>query len=240
MLLCACSAAPVVPSTTFPTPVLRQVPVSIGLYMDPTFRDYVHQDRPAKGVAQDVSVGPASHSLFTEFLGAQFQSVAVLAAAPSATSPARNVSGVLQPVVQDVQIASPKTDKDEFHEAWIKYRLRLLTPQGDELTSWELAAYGKQRSAAIGGTNSGLTAAVREALRDAAAGMALLFRDGAAFRARLQAPVPAATTMTTVPIGEAQPRVPPPATEGAPGSTRSPPSAPSPPQRGVILESRPQ
>ena len=67
--------------------MLRQVPVSIGLYMDPTFRDYVHQDRPAKGVAQDVSVGPASHSLFTEFLGAQFQSVAVLAAALTGMRP---------------------------------------------------------------------------------------------------------------------------------------------------------
>lgn len=193
LLLAGCSAAPVVPSTQFPKPVLRQHPLALGLYMDAAFRDYVHQDRPAKGVAQDVSVGPASRTLFTEFLSAQFRSLSLLGSAPTTQSPAPGVQAVLQPMVLDVQIASPRTDQDEFHEAWIKYRLRLLTPQGVEITSWELAAYGKERSATLSSTNSGLTAAVREAMRDAAAGMALLFRDGNALRTRLAA-APAAAT----------------------------------------------
>lgn len=232
LLLAACSTTPVVPSNEFPKPVLRKLPVAVGLYMDPAFRDYVHKDKPAKGAQQDVSVGPASRALFSEFLGAQFQSVSTLNQAPAAQTPAPGVAAVLQPVVQDVQIASPKTDKDEFHEAWIKYRLRLLTPQGVELTSWELAAYGKQRSATFGGTNSGLTAAVREAMRDAAAGMALIFRDGEAFRARLLAG-PGLAPMAA-PGGEAQPRTPPPPI-ATPGNAPAPP----PPQRGVIIESPP-
>lgn len=194
LLLGACSAAPVVaPPSEFPRPVLRKLPVNMGLYMDEAFRSHVHQDKPAKGPRQDVSVGPASRALFTEFLGAQFQSLTVLERAPSASAPPA-VQAVLQPVVQDVQIASPKSDKDEFHEAWIKYRLRLLTPQGHEITSWELAAYGKHRGQALGGAHAGLTAAVRDAMRDAAAGMALIFRDGDALRARLAAAAPAPVT----------------------------------------------
>lgn len=234
LLLAGCATTPVVPPTEFPAPVLRKLPLNVGLYMDPAFRDYVHHDKPAKGPPQAVSVGPASRALFSEFLGAQFQSVAQLAQMPSAQTPATGVAAVLQPVVQDVQIASPKTDKDAFHEAWIKYRLRLLTPQGVELTSWELAAYGKQRSATFGGTHSGLTAAVREAMRDAAAGMALIFRDGEAFRARLLAGVPSGSAPTLAPSGEAQPRTPPPPA-AAPGNKPTPP----PPQRGVILEAPP-
>jgi hypothetical protein len=198
MLLAGCSTTPVTPPTEFPKPVLRKIPVSMGLYMDETFRNYVHQDKPEKGARQDVAVGPASRALFNEFLSAQFGQLYTIAAPPGAQSVAPGVEAVLQPVVQDVQISSPRTEKDAFHEAWIKYRLRLLTPAGQELAAWELAAYGKHRGAAIGGTHAGLTAAVRDAMRDAAAGMALIFRDGNALRTRIASarPTPAPATAT--------------------------------------------
>lgn len=190
VLLAGCTAKPVVPSTEFPKPVLRKIPVAMGLYMDEAFVAYVHHDQPATGVVQDVSVGPASRALFSEFLTQQFATLRTVSQAPSPQGAAPGVQAVLQPIIQDVQIASPRAEKDQFHEAWIKYRLRLLTPQGQELTAWDLAAYGKQRGAKVGGVNAGLTVAVREAMRDAAAGMALIFRDGNAFRERLAAPVP--------------------------------------------------
>ncbi len=197
-MLAACTTRPVIPSSEFPKPVLRRIPVTVGLYMDPAFVAYVHHEVPPDGgPKQDVSVGPASKVLFSEFLSAQFANLLVIGQAPTAQSVAPGVQAVLQPVVQEVQISSPKTDKDPFHEAWIKYRLRLLTPQGQEITTWELAAYGKQRGQAVGGTNSALTAAVRDAMRDAAAGMALLFRDGNAFRARLAAATSAPATTAT-------------------------------------------
>lgn len=229
LCLCACSTTPVVAPSQFPKPVLRKVPVAIGLYMDPGFRSYVHHDKPVKAPAQDVSVGGASQTLFTEFLTAQFATLAVLPTEPSAQRAAPAVQAVLQPVIQDVQISSPRTDKDEFYEAWIKYRLRLLTPQGQELTSWDLAAYGKHRAAAIGGSNSGLTAAVREAMRDAAAGMALIFRDGNGFRARLLASVAMPGTPSApiaAPTGEAKPApLPPP--PPPPGTSPKTPPAPA-------------
>ena len=199
MLLAGCSTTPVTPPTEFPKPVLRKIPVAMGLYMDESFRTYVHHDKPDKGVKQDVSVGPASRVLFNEFLAAQFAQLHTVSVAPSGQSIAPGVEAVLQPVVQDVQISSPRTEKDDFHEAWIKYRLRLLTPSGQELAAWELAAYGKHRGAAIGGTHSALTAAVRDALRDAAAGMALIFRDGSALRARIAASGAAAPATTATP-----------------------------------------
>lgn len=203
ILAAACSTKPVVPPSEFPAPVLRPVPLNVGLYMDETFRSYVHHDAPAKGVKQDVSVGPASRSLFTDFLRAQFQGLTVLEQPPGAGR-AASVQAVLQPDIQDVQIASPKSDKDAFYEAWIKYRLRLLAPDGREITSWDLAAYGKDRSRTMGTSNAGLTAAVRDAMRDAAAGMALLFRDGAAVRERvLAASTPAPAAPATLPPGSA-------------------------------------
>ncbi|MGQ0700861.1 MAG: hypothetical protein ACT4PZ_21790 [Panacagrimonas sp.] len=186
-MLGACSTTPVVPPTQFPKPVLRQVPVRMGLYMDNAFSNYVFVDKPVNGLEQRVSVGPASKGLFTEFLTAQFTRLTVLNKGPGAQAEDVGVQAILQPVVEQVQIASPINEKDEFHEAWIKYRLKLLTPQGREITAWELAAYGKHRGAAIGGTNASLTAAVNDAMRDAAAGMALIFRDGPGFQTRLAA-----------------------------------------------------
>lgn len=186
LLLGACSAKPVVPAAEFPTPLLVPIPSTMGLYMDERFRGYEHVDKPPKGFEQKVAVGPASQALFTEFLRAQFASLQVLGTAPSEGAAATTVEAVLQPVIEDVQIAAPRSDKDEFHEAWIKYRLNLRDPRGRLLAAWEIAAYGKHRGSALGGTHAALTAAVRDALRDAAAGMALIFRDGPGFRQRLQ------------------------------------------------------
>lgn len=193
LLLGGCSTRPVVPATEFPAPVLRPIPVAMGLYMSPAFVGHVHHDRPPAGPRQEVSVGPASRVLFNEFLSAQFGTLYTIEREPSVQTPAPGVQAVLQPVVQDVQIANPTSDKHPFHEAWIRYRLRLLTPQGQELTSWEIAAYGKRRQTTMGTSNAGLTAAVRDAMRDAAAGMALIFRDGKGFRARLAAAAAAPT-----------------------------------------------
>lgn len=199
LLLTACTAKPVIPSNEFPKPVLRQIAVPMGLYMDSTFVGYVHHEKPPDGVKRDVSVGPASRALFGEFLAAQFTPLVTVTQAPGPQAVTQGVQAVLQPVVQEVQIASPKTDKEEFHEAWIKYRLRLLTPQGQEITAWDLAAYGKQRGNAMGRTNVELAGAVRDAMRDAAAGMALIFRDGNAFLARLAAPPPVAAAAEPAP-----------------------------------------
>ncbi|MGH8516981.1 MAG: hypothetical protein ACREUE_05935 [Panacagrimonas sp.] len=199
LLLAGCSTTPVTPPTEFPKPVLRKIPVSMGLYMDEAFRNYVHHDKPEKGARQDVAVGPASLVLFNEFLSAQFAQLRPVTVAPSGKAIAPGVEAVLQPVVQDVQISSPRTDKDSFHEAWIKYRLRLLTPSGQELAAWELAAYGKHRSSTMGSTNAALTAAVRDAMRDAAAGMALVFRDGNALRARIASASPVTAPASATP-----------------------------------------
>lgn len=234
MLLVACANSPVVAPSKFPKPVLRKVPVAMGLYMDPGFRTYVHHDKPVKAPAQDVSVGGASQALFTEFLTAQFASLTVLATEPNAQVPAP-VQAVLQPVIQEVQIASPRNEKDEFFEAWIRYRLRLLTPQGQELTSWDLAAYGKDRAPTIGGNNAGLTAAVNEAMRDAAAGMALIFRDGKAFRERLLASAAAPGTASApiaAPTGAAAP---PPVPPPPPPAGAQPAPTPAPKKSGPVI-----
>jgi hypothetical protein len=185
--LCACSSAPVVAPSKFPTPMVRKVPANLALYFDPAFAAYVHHDKPEVGPKQDVNVGPASKALFTEYLVAQFARVVVVDKLPPAAMPA-GVEAVLVPQIEEVQIAAPKTKKEEFYEAWIRYRLHLVSLQGTEITSWELDAYGKHRGAAIGGSNEAWTLAVEDAMRDAAAGMALVFKDPAAFRALLQAP----------------------------------------------------
>lgn len=187
-VLPGCQGAPVVATTKFPQVMVRKIPANVGLYLDPAFAAYVHHDKPENGPKQDVQVGPASKALFSEFLTAQFSQLVIVDKAPPAVP--TGLEAVLAPQIEEVQIAAPKTKKDEFFEAWIRYRLHLMTPQGVEITSWELDAYGKARGAVIGGANDAWTLAVEDAMRDAAAGMALVFRDPNQFRALLSAPPP--------------------------------------------------
>lgn len=186
-LASGCSTTPIVAPSEFPSPLLRKVPMTVGLYLSPELTEHVHTDTPPRGPKQEVHVGGASTSLFREFLTAQFQQL-VLLDSPPGQGPARpGLDAVLAPVIKDVQIAAPQTDKDAFHEAWIQYQLQLLTADGQRITSWTLAAYGKHRGPAIGGGHASLTSAVSEAMRDAAAGMALLFRNGSALQQRVAA-----------------------------------------------------
>ncbi len=97
------------------------------------------------------------------------------------SSPA--VAGIIAPSIEEVQFATPDQTGGDFYEVWIRYKLNLFDAGGQNLGEMPLIGYGKANErnfGQLGQQTPALHEATTWALRDAAAVLALQFRDQAA------------------------------------------------------------
>jgi hypothetical protein len=85
---------------------------------------------------------------------------------------AAGVDAILRPMVDEYAFLTPEQAGVDFYSVSIRYQVELLSPSGDLLDLWQVNSYGRTRSTGITGSSS-LTEANEEALRDAAAVLAL-------------------------------------------------------------------
>ena len=90
------------------------------------------------------------------------------------------VDGVIAPSIDKVQFAIPDQTGGDFYEVWIRYKLTLFDAGGNALGEWPLIGYGKANErnfGQLGKQTPALHEATTWALRDAAAVLAIQFRD---------------------------------------------------------------
>lgn len=176
LALTACAQTyTIVPPSTFPKPAVQPVAMSAGLYADPGFKDYKHSEKLPTGSTWNVSLGPSSLAMFRTVLVGSFTRLQILDTEPASGKPLP-VDLAFTPAIEEFQFATGTAAGAEFIEAWIKYKVGVHGVDGRELANWPIAAYGRHRSAAFGGTEIGLGLAIQEAMRDAGAALALKLR----------------------------------------------------------------
>ncbi|MDE0419579.1 MAG: hypothetical protein OXK76_01650 [Gammaproteobacteria bacterium] len=92
------------------------------------------------------------------------------------------VDGIIAPSIEVVQFAIPDQTGGDFYEVWIRYKLTLFDAGGNALGEWPLRGYGKANErnfGQLGKQTPALHEATTWALRDAAAVLAVQFRDQA-------------------------------------------------------------
>jgi hypothetical protein len=150
-----------------PEPVLAALPLNVGLLYDDEFRDFLYIEKLLYGPEIAVKLGPANVGMFDRMARSVFSGVSKVDAPRNA-----GVDAILRPSVDEYAFLTPEQAGVDFYSVSIRYRVDLLSPSGDLLDSWKVDSYGRTKSAGITGTNS-LTEANEEALRDAAALLAL-------------------------------------------------------------------
>ncbi len=160
---------------TFPKPALEVIPLTAGLYASSEFQQYVHKEEITPGDHWDLKLGPASTRLFQTILGASFRQLRMLSEAPASKRPT-SVQIAFTPTLEDFQFSTGRQAGAEFIEAWVKYSVQVHDREGNALTAWSIAAYGRHRGQLIGGLEEGLGLAIQEAMRDAGAALALKLR----------------------------------------------------------------
>lgn len=173
-ILSACGASSLVVSGSYPSPNVRQIPLTLGVYYDETLRNFIYIEYSETGKEEyRIASGQTHMQLFDSILPSMFESVIVLDDLASAQ--AQRVDAIFAPSIEEFQLALPQKTRLDSYEVWVKYNMRLLGPQGQYIADWVMTSYGKTPIATLRSTDAGINDATVGALRDLGSSFTLSF-----------------------------------------------------------------
>lgn len=158
----------------FPTPLVQQLPLNVGVVYDSSFKLYEYKEQSEDRDDWRINIGPAQHQLFSTVLPAMFRQVTEfngLGASPEGSS----VDLIIQPLLSEFQYNVPNETKVQMFEVWMKYNVKVFESDGELIADWIMTAYGKTPSELIKSKETALNEAMNVALRDAGANLSLTF-----------------------------------------------------------------
>lgn len=151
---------------TIPTPLIHQIPASVGLRMPENFYHFVHEEQVFGREEWSIDLGGSNAALFTQLFGYMFQNVIVLN--DSDDPKALAIDALIEPSIDAFEFSVPNQSKTDSFAVWIRYRIRVFDFDGNEVANWPVSAYGKSQTSSISGSQALQRAAIL-AMRDAAA-----------------------------------------------------------------------
>lgn len=151
---------------TIPTPLIHQIPASVGLRMPENFYHFVHEEQVFGREEWSIDLGGSNAALFTQLFGYMFQNVIVLNDSDDPKSLA--IDALIEPSIDAFEFSVPNQSKTDSFAVWIRYRIRVFDFDGNEVANWPVSAYGKSQTSSISGSQALQRAAIL-AMRDAAA-----------------------------------------------------------------------
>jgi hypothetical protein len=171
-LLAGCGANVKLQTPTIPTPLLKQIEMTVGLRMPENFEHFVHEESIYGQKDWTIDLGRSNAALFEQLFAFMFSNVIILG--PDDSPQAMGLDAVIEPSIDAFEFSTPEQSNTEAFAVWIRYRLRVYDSAGDLTSNWPVAAYGKSQTTAMGGTSALQRAAIL-AMRDAAALMIMKF-----------------------------------------------------------------
>jgi hypothetical protein len=174
LLLGACGVNSLVVEGNYPTPAVRKIPLTLGLYFDEDLRNFLYIEYTETGQEEyRVASGQTHVQLFGSLLPAMFERVVVLDSMDDASD--AGVDAVFAPSIEEFQLALPQKTRLDAYEVWVKYNMRLLGPDGAYIGDWVLTSYGKTPTENLLSAEGGINDATVSALRDLASNFTLSF-----------------------------------------------------------------
>ena len=172
--LSSCGVSNVVIDGSFPTPNINKLPVAIAVYYDDALKDFAYLEYSETGREEyNIESGKSHVQLFNVVLPAMFDRVVFVDSMEEV--PTLGVDAIFAPAIEEFQLALPAKTKLDVFEVWIKYNMRLLTPEGDYIADWVLTSYGKTPTQSFRSVEAAINDAAVVALRDLASSFALSF-----------------------------------------------------------------
>ena len=190
MLLAACVTTEFETEVVIPQPLVTRIPVVVGVHVPPAFREAVHREKH-DGADYVIAIGKAQSAGFDRLMNAMFTRVVPVASLEAGAVTDPEVRGVFEPVLEDFSFVTPRDTGTELYAVSLKYRINAYTPAGAAIDSWTFTGYGAQAGSSVPGQGkSALQQAVRLAMRDAAAKIAVEFREQAIVRGLIEPAAP--------------------------------------------------
>ncbi len=173
--LAACSTTAPVPDL-FPSPVVNDLGLTAGIRYTEEFSNYTYTEAIPGEHKWIVTMGSANVAMFNSVFSSIFAETVPLDGTESPRALGRRVDLVVQPEVESYEFATPADWDTHSFTVWITYRIKVMTPEGNLITSWPVRAYGASRHKLFGADES-LADATTMAMRDAGAYVSLYFDD---------------------------------------------------------------
>lgn len=175
-LLASCAANTINISGTYPSPLVRKIPITVGVYYPEELRNFsfIEIDDYTGDDQYIVNSGATQVDLFNTVLPALFENVVMLDSLDNRPS---EVDAVFVPAIEEFQLGLPAKTKLKVYEVWMRYNMRLENPQGEYIADWVMTAYGKSPTESFQSVDAGVQDATVVALRDLAASFTLSFTD---------------------------------------------------------------
>jgi len=189
-LLAGCGTTQFEAESVIPQPLVTRIPVVVGVHIPAAFREAVHREK-RDGVDYVIAVGRSQADGFDRLMTAMFARVVPVASLEAGAVADAEVRGVFEPVLEDFSFVTPRDTGTQLYAVSLKYRINAYTPAGEAIDSWTFTGYGAQASSAVPGQGKpALQQAASLAMRDAAAKIAVEFREQAIVRGLVEPAAP--------------------------------------------------
>jgi len=187
--LAGCGTTQFETESVIPQPLVTRIPVVVGVHVPPAFRDAVYREK-RDGFEYEISVGKAQTAGFDRLMNAMFTRVVPVGSLEAGSVTDAEVRGVFEPVLEDFSFVTPRDTGTPLYAVSLKYRINAYTPAGVAVDSWTFTATAHRRAARAGQGKAALQQAASLAMRDAAAKIAVEFREQAIVRGLIEPSAP--------------------------------------------------
>ena len=139
--LAGCSSQVIVEST-FPSPLVEALPVSMGIIIPAELYNYIYTEDVPNQSLWTIALGDANVAMLEPLFRRMFRETRTVEAIPLAGDNT-DLDGVLEPTLEKFEFDVPIGERDQFVEVWMQYQITLYEPDGRPVYQWPVSGYGK-------------------------------------------------------------------------------------------------
>ncbi len=172
--LAGCGGSQVIVESTFPTPLIDPLPVSMGIIIPDELYNFIYTEDIPDQSLWTIALGDANVAMLEPLFKGMFretkdvESLALVAGD-------RSLDGVIEPKLDKFEFDVPTGERDEFVEVWLQYQITVYEPDGGTVIQWPVSGYGK--SELVRDPEDAVQRAAIVAMREAGATISTKFSD---------------------------------------------------------------
>ena len=167
LTLASCTTNVVVEGTV-PTPLVRKVPVNVGVFYGENFKNFQHtEDLDTEGTFK-INLGDQNLTFFQNLMTSMFDQVQILNDPEPMSAKEAGLDAIVIPKIEKYGFLTPGLSGLKFFSASIHYRITMMDTEGNQLADWTVVGYGKSEGGVFS-SDDALGEATMLAIRDGGA-----------------------------------------------------------------------
>jgi hypothetical protein len=172
--LTGCGASEVIVESTFPTPLIEPLPVSMGVIIPDELYNFIYTEDIPDQSLWTIALGDANVAMLAPLFKRMFRETRDIDSLALVAGD-RSLDGVIEPNLEKFEFDVPTGERDEFVEVWLQYQITVYEPDGGTVVQWPVSGYGK--SELLRDPKDAVQRAAIVAMREAGATISTKFSD---------------------------------------------------------------